>query len=186
MTSATRGKDWEAGARQVRTLIENRREETEAAADLIAPGLRDQLEAASRDARRQQDKLRDHEPGRYGSVDIASVPEQIGDQVFGLYIRVVTEMASGARRKCPHLSVQAPRAAFAPVYDDWISCTACLSQFEREAPLTEEESRTCDLCGGYQPGQQLNALYPQIGPVLMAVGVCPACASQLGIGREQA
>ena len=101
------------------------------------------------------------------------------DQITCLYLRVITELAKGERIHCAHISLQEPIPAIACVHDNWIYCRPCTARKASQPVLTDREEHTCDLCGSYRPGQTMHALYPQVGPVMLIVGICDGCRDQL-------
>jgi hypothetical protein len=178
-----RGSDWSEASRVLREAVRGNEDEIHAQLDAATPGFADQLQAASAEGAEFSDEVRRRAKEKLGSqyleADHSKLPGQMSDQVFGLYIRVVTEMASGARRGCRHVSLKTPKPSVAPVYADWIRCLSCYMSQPHDVPLTEREEHTCDLCGSYQPGQNMDAFFPQIGPVMLIIGACPACRAKV-------
>jgi hypothetical protein len=179
-----RGTDWEPLSRKIRTITVVREAQLRAEIDQIAPGFLDQLKAAADDGRQSAERFRDAAknavPGRFHEADSRDVPLPVLDQVHGLYLRVITELAQGKRKHCRHVSLKTPIPAFACVHADWIYCRSC---FRRQPPsrplLTEREEHTCDLCGTWRHKQTMHALYPQVGPVMLIIGICPRCKARI-------
>lgn len=178
-----RGRDWEAASRLVRTDLAGHEDQIRAAAEVAAPGFNDQLQAAAAEGeqfdkefrRRAKERL----PGQCFEADANQVPQQVSDQIYGLYIRVTTELATGARQGCRHISIKTPVQSIAPVYADWIRCFSCYMSQPTDVPLTEREEHTCDLCGSYRPDQHMDSIFPQIGPMMLIIGICPACLARI-------
>jgi hypothetical protein len=178
-----RGKDWEPLSQHIRTITGGREAQLRTEIETIAPGFLDQLGAASADGRRSYAEFlggakADH-PSRAAEVDARQVPQQIVDQITGLYIRVMTEVATGERAHCGHVSLYAPRPAVACVHTNWICCRPCFTRKATRPMLTEREEHTCDLCGTWRPKQTMHALYPQVGPVMLIIGICPTCRTRI-------
>jgi hypothetical protein len=170
-----RGRDWAPLSRQIRALPADR---MRAQIDAIAPGFRDQFDAATADSSRFHARTRRvlvGTPGSYSEADPRDVPAPVLDQVTGLYLRVMTEVASGEREHCGHISLQAPRPAIACVFAHWICCYPCAPRYVTRPRLSEREEHTCDLCGTY-----LDGLYAQIGPVMLMIGICGPCKQRIG------
>jgi hypothetical protein len=174
-----RGRDWEEASRLVRSLHPYA-EQFAAQAEAAVPGHTDQLLAAAAEGGQFSDELarraKEQIPGYFREAAPGKLPQQLADQIYGLYIRVAAEMATGERRSCPHVSLKTPRACVAPVYADWIRCVDCFKKGPNPPiQLTEREEHTCDLCGGYEPGQTIHELMQQVGPIMLIIGGCPAC-----------
>jgi hypothetical protein len=175
-----RGSDWEPFSRMLRGHEDHFRAE----ADALVPGFNDQFDAAAAEAGRFNDFFRDRakesHQDEYLESDVNQLPEPLPDQVRGLYMRVMTELAAGERKGCRHVSLKTPVPSIAPVFADWIRCLHCYMSQPTNVRLTEREEHTCDLCGGYQPGQTMDSFFPQLGPVMLIIGVCPACRAKAG------
>lgn len=186
-----RGKDWEPLSRSIRTITAGREAQFRAEAEVIAPGFLDQLAAASADGLRLHDRFRaaarEAGPaGRYHETDGGKVPQPVLDQIHGLYLRVITELANGERKHCSHINLSAPRPAVACAHADWIYCRPCFARIRPARPhLTEREEHTCDLCGTWRPEQTMDGLYPQVGPVMLIVGICPRCKERITRPRKE-
>jgi hypothetical protein len=182
-----RGRDWAPLSERIRAITDGREAQFRAEAETAAPGFLDQLEAATADSSRHYAEFiqsaRAAAPGRCGEADPGNVPQQVLDQVTGLYLRVMTEVATGERVRCKHITLEAPRPAIACVHANWIYCRACYFRRAARPQLSEREEHTCDLCGTYRAGQTMHGLYPQVGPVMLIVGICPACRRRL-LGRS--
>jgi hypothetical protein len=172
-----RGADWAPLSRQIRTITDGREDQLREEIDDAAPGFLDQLGAASADSRRSYTEFlrasKAAHPGRCGEADASKVPQHVMDQITGLYLRVMTELATGERKHCGHVSLTAPSPAIACVHADWIYCRSCAVRETTRPLLTEREEHTCDLCGTWRPKQTMHALYPQVG------GICPACRRKI-------
>lgn len=179
-----RGRDWSEASRVFREAVRGHEDEICAGLDAATPGFSDQLRAAVEEGAEFNDEFRRRAetsmPGQYLEADASKLPGQMADEVYGLYVRVVTELASGARRGCRHVSLKTPVMSVAPVFADWIRCVPCYMSQPSDVPLTEREQHTCDLCGSYRPGQTMDSFFPQIGPVMLIIGVCPACRALAG------
>ncbi len=179
-----RGKDWAPLSRQIRTITDGRETQLRAEIETVAPGFLDQLDAAAADGAQSYAEFchaaKARSPGRWGETDPRKLSQQFLDQVTGLFVRVMTELATGERTHCGHVSLHAPGPAVACVHADWICCRSCFARGNATRPqLTEREEHTCDLCGIWRTGQTMHGLYPQVGPVMLIIGVCPACHNQL-------
>jgi hypothetical protein len=178
-----RGSDWAPLSRRLdRILGEVPPGQLRADADRLAPGFADQLGAASAEARQAHTAFMTRlraagQPVTDGTG--RALPAGTLDQIRGLFLRVITEVASGERRCCPHFTLAAPVAAVAVVFDDWISCRRCLPRFARRPVLSEREEHTCDLCGGYRPRQTMDQVFPVFGAVTLIVGTCPRCSARI-------
>jgi hypothetical protein len=174
-----RGRDWAPLSQKIRSISDGREAQLRAEIETAAPGFLDQLGAAAADGRRRYAEFvragKAAHPGRCSEADPRKVPEQLLDRVTGLYLRVMTELATGGRVHCGHVTLQAPKPAIACVHANWIYCTACYHRRAAPPRLTDREEHTCDLCGTYRPKQTMHGLYPQIGPVMLIIGICPAC-----------
>jgi hypothetical protein len=178
-----RGSDWEQASREIRASVQGREDQIRAGLDMIVPGFLDQVSAAAAEGAQFSEEVRRRaeasDPARYHEADGSRIPQQIADQVQGLYLRVTFELAVGERRPCPHVSIKKPCNSIAPVYGDWIRCVPCYMSTNAAVRLTEQEEHTCDLCGTYEPEQPMDAIFPQVGPVMLIIGVCPACRARI-------
>jgi hypothetical protein len=180
-----RGKDWAPLSRRVGAVIDGRGTQLRAEIEAARPGFLDQLAAATADGARASAELAAEieAAGRGTGIDPRQVPRQILDQVHGLYMRVISELQAGERKHCGHISLDAPVPAIACVHADWIYCRRCYPRKVTRPQLSEREEYTCDLCGTYRHGQTMDGIYPQMGPVMLLIGICPACSERIRGGQ---
>jgi hypothetical protein len=191
-TRKLRGRDWAPAAARLDKIIAaaGGRVPPGVMEALVQPGYADQAAAARAEALpvylASIDAAAARYPGRAVTLTPHDEPQDIIDQVHGLFLRVVSEMSHGERRHCPHLADWAPVPAVAPACCDWVACHRCepLPEFGGTRPaLTEEEDHTCDLCGGYRHRQTIHGVQALIGFVTLIYGVCPDCSERMGAGR---
>lgn len=177
-----RGRDWEPLSRRLQSIQHGHETQLRAEIEQARPGFLDQADAAVADGirltRQLRANLKNLHPDDSAQVDARRIPARIRSQVHGLFLRVTTELAAGERARCGHISLDAPSPAVVPVYENWASCPRCLPRMPHAA-LTEREDHTCDLCGTYKPQQTMDHIYPQVGPFILIIGICPACSAPL-------
>jgi hypothetical protein len=183
----TRGTDWAPLSERLRAITDGQEAQLRAGLETAFPGFLDQLQAAAAEGGRHHDEMRRAnmaaDPDRCEEADPRNVPRHVLDQVTGLYLRVMTEVFTGERAHCGHIDLKAPRPAIACVHANWIYCRPCFARRRPgRPPLTEREEHTCDLCGTYRPKQTMHGLYPQVGPVMLIIGICPRCRGRLTTG----
>lgn len=177
-----RGKDWAPLSRQISSITAGRETQLADEINRLAPGFLDQLEAANAElaglGREMRRNARETYAGRFTEADPHDVPASVAEQIAGLYLRVITELATGERTHCGHISLEKPRPAIAAVHSDTAYCRRCFTSGKATRPqLTEREEHTCDLCGSYRHKQTMDAVNAQVGPFLLIIGICPRCSA---------
>jgi hypothetical protein len=134
------------------------------------PGaLGDQIDAATRDARRLLARLADAGPGHMTAVTGGWLAEQGTVALAAL-------RANG--RTCAHLG-PAPRVVHAAVWAPGLAvCTACVQALQP----TPAEDATCDRC--HRHARRLSAGAVAFGPLILAYGLCRSCATTTGLRPE--
>jgi hypothetical protein len=179
-----RGKDWAPLASAIRSIPGVR---LAAAATACAPGYLDQVQAAEAEAHGiHAASLRRAQAMGLGFRPAAAAPyPDARDELNGLYLRVITELAKGELDHCEHVSLSSPRPAIACVYAGWIDCVPCARRRVGEpAALSEREEHTCDLCGTWRPGQTMYPVNAAVGPVMLIAGLCRDCLARLGAAPD--
>ncbi|MEU1730006.1 hypothetical protein [Streptosporangium sp. NPDC020145] len=132
--------------------------------------LADQLNAATTDAARHQDRIAQHT-----GVKVRTINHH--PWLHAQIITLITALTTGTARLCPHIGAS-PRvihtAAWAPGH---LTCTACVSALHPDGA----EDSTCDRCR-----RPCSPIYPgmaQTGPILLAYGLCQRCARRTGLGH---
>jgi hypothetical protein len=125
--------------------------------------LRDQLDAASTDARRT---LHEIAAVVAGPITPATPPPWLSGHLSALREALQQRRVRG----CPHLAT-GPAVAYAAIWAPAIlACAACAAYLLRPTP---EEDRRCDRCR-----RTADVLHPGMvatGPILLAYGLCPTC-----------
>jgi hypothetical protein len=185
-TRKLRGRDWAPLSRELGHILGAAPPgQVRADTDRIAPGFADQLDAATAEAAHAHARFTARL--RAAGQDVtdgtgSTLPADVRDQMHGLYLRVITEVAQGTRRHCPHFTLGTPAAAVAVVFDDWIACRRCAPLYARRPVLTQREEHTCDLCGRYRPRQTMDQVFPSYCGVILIIGTCPQCSARITRG----
>lgn len=172
--------EWNELAAKLMPIISEHREELLAAAEARrGSALSDQLAAAVTDATRGRERFTEVVRRTLPHGDI--YPDETAlTAMFGHYLRIVGALADGSINHCPHVGIRTPAPAIAAVFGDRVDCFDCYSPMRRPH-LSQIEDHTCDLCRGYVPDQTMHQLTPQVGPLLLLMGVCEPCIDRMDL-----
>lgn len=145
--------------------------EGDGAVTAAAAARRDQLHAASTDARRIVRRSAGAPGVRQAEVDPSPWLRALAE-------RIEARSAAGEVWACRHVS-SSPEPVWAFAWQpDRVWCAACAVD-RAEATRGSTEDRTCDVCRAVVPA--LTAAVVAVGPLLLTFGACDACAGVAGV-----
>jgi hypothetical protein len=134
--------------------------------------LADQIDAAARHAR--------HLVTRMAAAGLGQLTDAVGHPwLTGQAAALVHALSTGTGRACPHLG-PTPAVIHAAVWAPGrVVCPACVGLL-RAGPV---EDSTCDRCRRHV--RRLHAGAAAFGPLILAYGLCRACATATGLAPTE-